>query len=55
MDKIRITKDDLFTYFIQRNLWPTDLMFDDFVERLKEHGVEVIEDDTRETNTEQDS
>lgn len=38
---MKISKDDLFTYYLQKNFWPKGIGFDEFLEIMKQQGVEV--------------
>ena len=39
--ELRIDEDDLYTYFIQKNLWPK-MYFEEFEEKMEAQGV-IIE------------
>lgn len=38
---VSISETDLFTYYLQRNLWAKGVDYETFVETMKKQGVEV--------------
>lgn len=38
---VSINETDLFTYYLQRNLWAKGIDYETFVETMKKQGVEV--------------
>lgn len=38
---MQISEDDLFTYFLQKNLW-VKMYFEEFIAIMKKQGVEII-------------
>lgn len=38
---MKISEDDLFTYFLQKNLW-VKMYFEEFIAIMKKQGVEII-------------
>ena len=49
-EKLRISKNDAFTYFLQRNYWPK-ITFEEFEEICKKQGIIIYEEEKKdETN-----
>lgn len=44
-NNIRISKNNLFTYFLQRNYWPK-ISFEEFEEICKQQGI-IIEEEKK--------
>lgn len=38
---MKISEDDLFTYFLQKNLW-VKMYFEEFIAIMKKQGVEIV-------------
>ena len=38
---MQISEEDLFTYFLQKNLW-VKMYFEEFIVIMKKQGVEII-------------
>lgn len=42
---MKIKDIDLFTYYLQKNLWAKGVGYDEFVEKMKQQGVEIEDED----------
>lgn len=40
--QIEINEEDLFTYYLQKNMWVKGILFEDFINTLKSKGVKVL-------------
>jgi len=45
-EKLRISKNDAFTYFLQRNYWPK-ITFEEFEEVCKKQGIIIYEEEKK--------
>ena len=43
-EKLRISKTNAFTYFLQKNYWPK-MTFEEFAEIAKKQGVVIYDDE----------
>lgn len=45
-EKLRISKTDAFTYFLQKNYWPK-ITFEEFAEIMKKQGVVIYDEEEK--------
>lgn len=45
-EKLRISKTDAFTYFLQKNYWPK-MTFEEFAEIAKKQGVVIYDEEEK--------
>lgn len=45
-EKLRISKTDTFTYFLQKNYWPK-MTFEEFAEIAKKQGIVIYDEEEK--------